>query len=103
MRRGKHSPEVEKGRMARRLVYYCIAILTETALWAQIVTTVAAAKGWAITFDFGTIVGAVLTFVGGAFGFELLALLLKRLLAKPGETVKDTDKTIETTDEEGDG
>ena len=27
----------------------------------------------------------VLAFIGGAFGFELLALLLKRLFAKPNE------------------
>lgn len=100
MSRGKHSPEEKKGAMARRLVYYCIAILTETAIWAQIVTTLAGVKGW--TVDLSSYVSAVLVFVGGAFGFELLALLLKRLLAKPGETVEDTAETIETT-EEGNG
>lgn len=37
--KGKHSPEEKKGRMARRLVYYCIGFLTVTALWAMAFTT----------------------------------------------------------------
>ena len=73
--------------MARRLVYYCIGVLTETAIWAQLLTTVAAAKGW--TIDLGTILGAVLTFVGGAFGAELLMLLLTRVLPKSEESEED--------------
>ena len=70
--------------MARRLVYYCISILTITSLWAAVITTVAASQGWEIDLD------AVLTFIGAAFGGELLLLLLKRVLAKPTET-EDTE------------
>ena len=81
MNRGKHSPEEKKGAMARRLVYFCIGMLTEAAIWAQILTTLAAVKGW--TIDLGTILGAVLSFMGLAFGGELLFLLLQRILAKP--------------------
>lgn len=88
MNRGKHSPEEKKGAMARRLVYFCIGMLTEAAIWAQILTTLAAVKGW--TIDLGTILGAVLSFMGLAFGGELLFLLLKRILAKPNETEQET-------------
>lgn len=86
--KGKHSTEEKKGAMARRLVYFCIGMLTEAAIWAQILATLAAVKGW--TIDLGTILGAVLSFMGLAFGGELLFLLLKRILAKPNETERET-------------
>ena len=92
MRRGKHSPEEKKGRMARGLVYYCIAFLTVSAIWAAIITTLAAVRGWTIDLS------AVLTFIGAAFGGELLLLLCKRVFAKPDEK----EETPETT-EEGNG
>lgn len=62
--------------MARRLVYYCIGVLSLVTVWAVVVKTIAPSND----------LTDVLTFVGSVFGFELLALLLKRLLAKPNET-----------------
>lgn len=66
----------KKGNMARTLVWLCIGVLLGTAVWGMVVKTVSP----------GSDLTDVLTFVGGAFGFELLALLLKRLFAKPNET-----------------
>ena len=66
-----------KGKMARRLVFFCISVLTATAVWACVLITAAAMYGWEINLD------AVLTFIGAAFGGELLLLLLKRVFAKP--------------------
>ena len=62
--------------MAKTLVWLCISVLLITALWGMVLKTVSP------TSDLTD----VLTYVGGAFGFELLALLLKRLFAKPNET-----------------
>lgn len=67
---------VSKGRMARRLVYYCVGVLSVTALWAAVVVTIAVAQDTMVDLS------AVLTFIGGAFGGELLLLLLKRVFAK---------------------
>lgn len=66
----------KKGKMARMLVYYCIGILTVTGIWGMVVKTISPASD----------LSDVLLFIGGAFGFELLALLCKRLFAKPNET-----------------
>lgn len=66
----------KKGKMARRLVYYCIGVLSLVTVWAVVVKTIAPSND----------LNDVLTFVGGVFGFELLALLLKRIFAKPNET-----------------
>lgn len=66
----------KKGKMARTLVYYCIGVLTVAAVWGMVVKTISPSADLA----------DVLTFVGGAFGAELLALLCKRLFAKPNET-----------------
>ena len=66
----------KKGKMAKTLVWLCISVLLLTALWGMVLKTVSP------TSDLTD----VLTYVGGAFGFELLALLLKRLFAKPNET-----------------
>lgn len=94
--KGKHALEKEKGRMARGLVYYCVGILTASTVWAAVITTVAAVRGWTVDLS------AVLTFIGAAFGGELLALLAKRLFARPGETLEETTETNENT-EEGNG
>lgn len=85
----------KQGKMARRLVYYCIGVLTLTALWAAVITTVAAVQGWMIDLN------AVLTFIGAAFGGELLMLLCKRVLAKPTDAAEETTTT--TTDDGGNG
>ena len=66
----------KKGKMARTLVWLCIGVLLTTAVWGMVVKTVSPASD----------LTDVLTFIGGAFGFELLALLCKRLFAKPNET-----------------
>lgn len=64
--------------MARRLVYYCITVLTFVLLWAMVLKTVALFVT-NITVD----VSDVLTFASVAFGGELLFLLIKRVFAKP--------------------
>lgn len=92
---GDDPREQKRGRMARRLVYYCIGFLTVTALWAMIVATLAGVKGWTVDLS------AVLTYIGGAFGGELLLLVCKRIFAKPGETEEDEETT--ETNEEGNG
>lgn len=66
----------KKGKMARTLVWLCISVLLIAAVWGMVVKTVSPASD----------LTDVLTFIGGAFGFELLALLCKRLFAKPNET-----------------
>lgn len=71
--------------MARRLVYFCLRVLTATAVWAMAVTTAALAADRTIDLS------AVLAFVGAGFGGELLLLLVKRLLAKPGSTEDEED------------
>ena len=75
--RGKHTKRT-KGAMVRRLVYYCIAVLTAAAVWAVCVKT---QNPTADLTD-------VLTFIGAAFGGELLLLLLKRVWAKPNEEIE---------------
>ena len=62
----------KKGRMARRLVYFCVFMLTAAAVWAAVVKTC----------DSATDLSDVLTFIGAAFGGELLLLLVKRVFAK---------------------
>lgn len=63
---------ITKGRMARRLVYYCVGMLTATAVWAAVLKTI----------DHAADISDVLTFIGAAFGGELLLLLVKRVFAK---------------------
>ena len=84
--KGNHLKRTEKGAMARYLVYYCITILTATTIWAVAITTVAAYEGWTIDLN------AVLTFIGAAFGGELLLLAFKRVFAKP-TTQEETQET----------
>lgn len=66
-----------KGQMAKSLVYYCIATLSITLVWAMIVKTM---NTYIDLTD-------ILTFAASVFGGELLMLLLKRIFAKP----KDED------------
>lgn len=79
----EQTPEEKKGRMARRLVYYCIGVLTETAIWAQVITTAAVLRGVEVDLS------AALTYIGAAFGGELLLLLCKRIFAKNTESEED--------------
>ena len=64
-----------QGQMARSLVWICVSVLLAAAAWGMVVKTISPMSD----------LTDVLTFVGGAFGFELLALLCKRLFAKPNE------------------
>lgn len=72
-----------KGEMSRRLVYYCVAALSIAGLWAMVLKTVSATTGNYIDLS------DVLVFVGGAFGGELLLLLVKRVFSKPNKTEED--------------
>lgn len=69
----------KKGAMARRLVYYCIVVLSLTAIWAIGIKTVG------LFYDRVVDISDALTFIGAAFGGELLFLLVKRVFAKPTE------------------
>ena len=79
--KGKHELKPPKGAMARKLVYFCIAILTLTLIWAVVLKTIALFNSQ-LSVD----VSDVLTYVGAAFGGELLLLAFKRVFAK-GEDV----------------
>lgn len=68
-----------KGVMARRLVYFCIAVLTITLIWAAGLHT------YAVLHNTSVDLSSVLTFVGTAFGGELLLLCIKRVFAKPNK------------------
>ena len=63
----------KKGKMARRLVYFCIGILTAAAVWGATLKSISPSSD----------LSDVLTFVGAVFGGELLLLLCKRIFAKP--------------------
>ena len=68
-----------KGKMARELVYFCIWALTAALTWAMILKTAA------VLLDRTCDLSDVLIFAGGAFGGELLMLLVKRVFAKPND------------------
>ena len=76
--------QARKGAMARRLVCFCIVVLTVTAIWAVAMLTVSAYEGWSIDMS------AVLTYIGAAFGGELLLLAFKRVFAKPNSEEDET-------------
>jgi hypothetical protein len=65
-----------KGSMARRLVVFCISVLTITLIWAAAIYT------YAVKHDISVDLSPVLTFVSVAFGGELLMCLMKRIFAK---------------------
>lgn len=66
----------KKGKMARRLVVYCIFILTIAAIWSMALETIA------VIHQVDVDQSEVLVFIGAAFGGELLMLLMKRIFAK---------------------
>lgn len=76
---GKH-PKAHKGQMARRLVCYCIVVLSLTGVWAAVLKTI----------DHTVDTSDVLTFIGAAFGGELLLLAFKRVFAKPNSEEVNT-------------
>lgn len=69
-----------KGAMARKVVYFCIAVMTLTLIWAVVLKTIALFNS-----EMFVDLSDVLTFVGAAFGGELLLLAFKRVFAKPNE------------------
>lgn len=73
---GKRAIKPPRGRMARRLVYFCMAILTLTLFWAAGLYTYAALHDTSVELS------SVLTYVGASFGGELLLLCVKRVFAK---------------------
>lgn len=75
-----------KGRMARVLVYYCIGVLTVTGVWAMALKTVG------VILERQVDLTDVLVFLGGAFGAELLMLLLKRIFAKDSEQQEEIEE-----------
>lgn len=72
----KYKRGERKGVMAKKLVYFCLRVLLLTAVWAAALKTVG------VILDRTVDLTDVLTFVGAAFGGELLLLLVKRVLAK---------------------
>ena len=81
--------------MARRLVYFCISVLTITLIWAVVIKT-AALFNPELMVD----VSDVLTYTAAAFGGELLLLAFKRVFAKPNEEGEDSyEEDYSETDE----
>ena len=76
---------MKKGKMARRLVYFCISILTFTLMWAMVIKTVALFND-----QMSVDLTDVLTFTAAAFGGELLLLAFKRIFAKPNKQGEET-------------
>lgn len=81
----KRKRKPNKGKMARKLVLFCITVMTLTLIWAMVLKTVALFNS-EITVD----VSDVLTYVGAAFGGELLLLAFKRVFAKSNEQGEDS-------------
>lgn len=79
---------MRKGKMARRLVYFCISVLTFTLIWAMVLKTVALFNSQMVVD-----VSDVLTFTGAAYGGELLLLAFKRIFAKPNKKENDYEET----------
>lgn len=77
-----------KGVMAKKLVYFCLRVLLLAAVWAAVLKTVG------VILDRTVDLTDVLTFVGAAFGGELLLLLVKRMFAKQ----KSNDEKGDTYD-----
>lgn len=70
----------QKGEMARKIVYFCITVMTFTLIWAMVLKTIAL-----FNVQMSVDVSDVLTFTGAAFGGELLLLAFKRIFAKPNK------------------
>lgn len=84
----KYKRGERKGVMAKKLVYFCLRVLLLTAVWAAALNTVG------VILDRPVDLTDVLTFVGTAFGGELLLLLVKRMFAKQ----KSNDEKGDTYD-----
>ena len=84
--KGKRERKPNKGMMARKLVYFCITVLTIVLIWAMVFKTIAFFNA-EITVD----VSDVLTFAATVFGGELLLLAFKRVFAKPNEQGENYD------------
>jgi hypothetical protein len=82
----KRLTETQKGQMARRLVYYCIGVLSVAAVWAMILKTISVITGNPVDLT------DVLVFIAAAFGGELLMLLIKRIFSKP--TTKTEEESL---------
>lgn len=80
-----------KGVMSRWLVIYCIFVLTATLVWA----------GTLKTIDHTIDISDVLTFVGAAYGGELLLLAFKRVFAKSSEDKVQEKENAGTDDAVG--
>jgi uncharacterized membrane protein len=80
MKKRRKQKKQNKGVMARKLVYFCISILTITLIWAMVLKTIAFFNSQ-MSID----VSDVLTFAAAAFGGELLFLAFKRIFAKPNK------------------
>jgi len=78
------------GKLSRVLVVYCISVLTITAIWGAVLKSIAPSVD----------LTDVLTFIGAAFGGELLLLAFKRVFAK--ERTDTEDDTYERDFEEAD-
>ena len=78
------------GMLSRVLVVYCISVLTITAIWGAVLKSIAPSVD----------LTDVLTFIGAAFGGELLLLAFKRVFAK--ERTDTEDDTYERDFEEAD-
>ena len=78
------------GKLSRVLVVYCISVLTITAVWGAVLKSIAPSVD----------LTDVLTFIGAAFGGELLLLAFKRVFAK--ERTDTEDDTYERDFEEAD-
>ncbi len=84
---------MKKGRMARRLVYFCVSVLTFVLIWAMVLKTVAFFNT-SIVVD----VSDVLTFAGAAFGGELLLLAFKRVFARPKKREEENEYDFTETE-----
>ena len=84
--KGKHEPKHTKGAMSRKIVIFCITIMTLTLIWAMVLKTIAL-----FNVHMEVDVSDVLTFVGAAFGGELLLLAFKRVFAKSNEQGEDSN------------
>jgi len=79
---------MKKGEFARKIVKYCIRILSIVLIWAVVVKTAA------LYFDRVIDISDVLTYAGAAFGGELLLLAFKRVFADKKE-VNNNDEEID--------
>lgn len=76
--RGKREAK-RTGVLSRVLVVYCICVLTIAAIWGAVLKSIAPSVD----------LTDVLTFVGAAFGGELLLLAFKRVFAKERSETED--------------